>query len=56
MPDPRPENVLVEEETQIVQALYERQQRIQDRAVVAGFLTFSGVGHQQQASAGGWRA
>ncbi len=56
MPDPRPENVLVEEETKIVQALYERQQRIQDGAgVVAGFLTFSGVGDQQQASAGGRR-
>ncbi|RDX49511.1 hypothetical protein OH76DRAFT_1556435 [Lentinus brumalis] len=57
MPDPRPESVLVEEETKIVQALYERQQRIQDSAgVVAGFLTFSGSGDQQQASAGARRA
>ncbi len=37
--------------------LYERQQRIQDSAgVVADFLTFSGVGDQQQPAAGGWRA
>ncbi|RDX50855.1 hypothetical protein OH76DRAFT_367352 [Lentinus brumalis] len=44
MPDPLPENVLVEEQTKIVQALYERQQRIQDGAsVVAGFLILSGV-------------
>ena len=40
VPDPRPDSTLVEEETRIVQALYERQQRIQDGAgVVAGFLS-----------------
>ncbi|KAI0690346.1 hypothetical protein C8T65DRAFT_745871 [Cerioporus squamosus] len=56
VPDPRPENVLVEEETRIVQALYERQQRIQDSAgVVAGFLTFSGVGEQQAPAGAGSR-
>ncbi len=44
MPDPLPENVLVEEETKIVQALYEPQQWTQDGAsVVAGLLSFSGV-------------
>ncbi|KAI0693243.1 hypothetical protein C8T65DRAFT_760725 [Cerioporus squamosus] len=56
VPDPHPENVLVEEETRIVQALYERQQRIQDSAgVVAGFLTFSGVGEQQAPAGAGSR-
>ena len=48
VPDPRPDSTLVEEETRIVQALYERQQRIQDGAgVVAGFLSFAGAGEQQ---------
>ncbi|TFK91323.1 hypothetical protein K466DRAFT_563024 [Polyporus arcularius HHB13444] len=45
IPDSRPENVLVEEETKVVQALYERQQRVQDSVgVVAGFLSFSRAG------------
>ena len=45
VPDPRPDPTRVEEETRTVQALYERQQRIQDGAgVVAGFLSFAGAG------------
>ncbi|KAI0710484.1 hypothetical protein C8Q76DRAFT_593700, partial [Earliella scabrosa] len=40
VPDPRSENALVEEETRIVQSLYDRQKRIQDGAgVVAGYLS-----------------
>ena len=54
VPDPRPDPTLVEEETRIVQALYERQQRIQDGAgVVAGFLSFAGAGEQQVSGASG---
>ena len=54
VPDPRPDPTLVEEETRIVQALYERQQRIQDGAgVVAGFLSFAGAGEQQVSGVSG---
>ena len=54
VPDPRPDSTLVEEETRIVQALYERQQRIQDGAgVVAGFLSFAGAGEQQVSGVSG---
>ena len=57
VPDPRPDSTLVEEETRIVQALYERQQRIQDGAgVVAGFLSFAGAGEQQVSGVTGRRA
>ena len=57
VPDPRPDPTLVEEETRIVQALYERQQRIQDGAgVVAGFLSFAGAGEQQVSGVTGRRA
>ncbi|RPD60699.1 hypothetical protein L226DRAFT_459732 [Lentinus tigrinus ALCF2SS1-7] len=59
VPDPRPESALVEEESRVVQALYERQQRIQDAAsVVAGFLSFAGAGEQPGpgSSAAGRRA
>ena len=54
VPDPRPDPTLVEEETRIAQALYERQQRIQDGAgVVAGFLSFAGAGEQQVSGVSG---
>lgn len=44
VPDPRPENALIEEESRVVQALFDRQKRLQEGAgVVAGYLTFSGV-------------
>ncbi|KAI0748952.1 hypothetical protein C8Q74DRAFT_381810 [Fomes fomentarius] len=45
VPDPRAENALIEEESRVVQALFDRQKRLQEGAgVVAGYLTFSGVG------------
>ena len=44
VPDSRSEEAILEEETKVVQSLFNRSKRIQDGAsVVAGFLSFTGT-------------